>query len=76
MFDEVPSGAVALARMRAAARVLRDAGLEVELEVDADGGAECVAAHLRRAVRWHRYSKGALRNSECIDEGVQGAAVQ
>jgi len=75
VFDEVPSGAVALARMRAAARVLRDAGLEVELEVDADGGAECVAAHLRRAVRWHRYSKGPVsdRHRSCARDVARGA---
>ena len=75
MFDEVPSDAVALARMRAAARVLRDAGLEVALEVEADGGAECAAAHLRRAVRWQTYSKGPVsdRHRSCARDVARGA---
>lgn len=39
--------------MHTAARVLRDAGLEV----DTGGSAE---AHLRRAIYWHRYSNGPV----------------
>lgn len=75
MLDEDPSDAVALARMRAAAQVLRDAGLAVESELDAGGGGECLAAHLRRAVRWHRYSKGSASDlhRSCARDVARGA---
>ena len=53
MVDESRSDAVVVARMHAAAQMLRDAGLEVD-------GGDGVAAHLRRAVRWHRYSQGPV----------------
>ncbi|MBU3750764.1 MAG: hypothetical protein FGM52_09975, partial [Mycobacterium sp.] len=47
--EPYPSDAVVVARMHAAAQVLRDAGLRVDAGQDA-------AAHLRNAVHWHRYS--------------------
>lgn len=63
MVEAPLTDAAVLARMRDAVRVLRTAGLHVDTADDRD-------AHLRRAVRWHRYSRGpvsALHRACAID---------
>ena len=66
--DQASTDAAVLARMRAAVEVLRAAGVEIDITGDRE-------SHLRRAVRWHRYSRGpapALHRA-CAADIVRGS---
>lgn len=67
--EEAPlTDAAVLARMREAVAVLRAAGLHVDTDDDRD-------AHLRRAVRWQRYSRGPVSalHRACAADVVRGS---
>lgn len=66
--DAAGTDAAVLARMRAAARVLGEAGLEVDTADDRD-------SHLRRAVHWQRFSRGPVpaQHRACAGDVVRGS---
>ncbi len=68
MVEATLADAAVLARMREAVRVLRAAGLEVDSADDRD-------SHLRRAVRWQRYSRGPVSDLHraCATDVVRGS---
>lgn len=68
MVEEVRTDAAVLARMRAAVGVLREAGLQIDTTGDRE-------SHLRRAVRWQRYSRGPVSalHRACADDIVRGS---
>jgi hypothetical protein len=68
MVEEALTDAAVLARMRAAVEVLRDAGLDIDIT----GNRE---SHLRRAVRWQRYSRGPVSalHRDCAADIVRGS---
>ena len=71
MAEAALTDAAVLARMRAAVAVLREAGLavpEVADSADAD-------AHLRRALHWHRYSRGSVSDlhRSCASDIARGS---